>query len=306
MPESPAQSFPQSCLERTSHRGRRGWARMSIRWTCVTSACTLGLWSLFGWCVWRSEEKPDSYQKNMYLRKIQTDPSIHKSPSNNVLLSALYSLLYPNTRLARSKQHNYMLYQLFQEQNQFQTRPATLAGTQQQQPAGAQQDTDWSRQEEASFVSPVPLPLSAALLQVGYKTLLHQTPLLGWGCMLQSPLFLSNPKNSLYSSLPPLCLSWQQAVEDLIRRNSLSLPVSMLGQASHLPSRSQRILCSQTWCSPQCHLQSSPGHAGLYCPVCLAPGAWLFGEGCLEDIPPPQAGWYKQPRRGEVHLKRLG
>lgn len=38
----------------------------------------------------------------------------------------------------------------------------------------------------------------------------------------------------------------------------------------------------------------------------LAPGGWPSGGDCLEDIPPPQAGWYKQPRRGEAHLKRLG
>ena len=122
----------------------------------------------------------------------------------------------------------------------------------------------------------------------------------------ETVLFLSNPRDSLLLSLPPLCLSWQQAAEDLIHHNSLSPPVSMLGQPSHLPSRSQRMLCSQTWCSPQCHLQSSPGHGGRCCPVYPAPGAWLSGGDCLEDIPPPQAGWYKQPRRGEVHLKRFG
>lgn len=135
--------------------------------------------------------------------------------------------------------------------------------------------------------------------------ILHQTLLLCWGCMLQLSLFPSNPRNSLYLSLPPLCLSWQQVAGDLIRHNSRSPPVSLLGQSSHLPSGFQRILCSQTWCSPQCHLQSSPGHGGLCFPVYLAPGVWLFGGGCLEDIPQPQTGWYRQPKRGEVHLKRL-
>lgn len=115
----------------------------------------------------------------------------------------------------------------------------------------------------------------------------------------------SNPRNSLYLSLPPLFLSWQQVAGDLIRHNSRSPPVSLLGQSSHLPSGFQRILCSQTWCFLQCHLQSSPGHGGLCFPVYLAPGVWLFGGGCLEDILPPQTGWYRQPKRGEVHLKRL-
>lgn len=137
------------------------------------------------------------------------------------------------------------------------------------------------------------------------EILLYQTLLLCWGYMLQLSLFPSNLRNSLYLSLPPLCRSWQQVAGDLIRHNSRSPPVSLLGQSSHLPSGFRRILCSQTWCSPQCHLQSSPGHGGLCCPVCLAPGVWLFGGGCLEDILPPQTGWYRQPKRGEVHLKRF-
>lgn len=128
----------------------------------------------------------------------------------------------------------------------------------------------------------------------------HRTPKV----QITPSLFLSSPRAPLCLSLPPLCLSWQRAAGGLTHHNSQSPPVCRWGRASRPPSGSPRRLCSQTWCCPRCHLQSSPGHGAPCCPGCPAPAAWLSGGGCLKGNPLCPAGWYRQPRRGEVHLER--